>query len=316
MRHDDFSFYGIHDRAERLLLVGYMSLLSISSLIGDTLILVGSVRFNAIKLHTVPVIFIRYIAVADLLVTLSGVLPAAVSLAANEWILGDVLCYLNFFGRCSCALVICQLFAALALSKMLIVKYPLRAIQCSGSAAHLVAGGMWAYSVIFPAVAIARDKGDVYFSYIVYNCDYDCSWGHVECEKLSTAIVVSVSACVVVTVVSSVVLMVEARRVARRVPGGLNWRGVVTVLLTVAVQIMITLPLPIYYITQNLADCFRLNRAAWFIDVLGVVTNFYIFTLTLPSFREFLNSRILAPLMRCCTAQGDERSGERRRLLD
>ena len=345
-----------------------MSLLSISSLIGDTLILVGSVRFNAIKLHTVPVIFIRYIAVADLLVTLSGVLPAAVSLAANEWILGDVLCYLNFFGRCSCALVICQLFAALALSKMLIVKYPLRAIQFSGKAAHLVAGSMWAYSVIFPAVAIARDKGDVYFSYIVYNCDYDCSWGHVECEKLSTAIVLSVSACTVVTVVSSVVLMVEARRVARRVPGGLNWRGVVTVLLTVAVhtivtlplatyyiseyhtdnrslnlyrpawfiailailnwrgvvtvlltvavQIMITLPLPIYYITQNLADCFRLNRAAWFIDVLGVVTNFYIFTLTLPSFREFLKSRILAPLMKCCTAQGDERSGERRRLLD
>ena len=139
-------------------------------------------------------------------------------------------------------LVICQLMTALALSKMLIVKNPLRAIQCSGKAAHLVAGGMWAYSVIFPTVAIARDKGDVYFSYIVYNCDYDCSWGHVECEKLSTAIVLSVSACTVVTVVSSVVLMVEARRVARRVPGGLNWRGVVTVLLTVAAFTVANLP--------------------------------------------------------------------------
>ena len=318
MKHDNYTLYGIHIRTERHLLIGYKSFVSISSLIGDPLILIGSMRFNAIKLHKVPVIFIRYIAVADLLATLFSILPGAVSLAANEWILGDALCYLNFFENASKALVICQLMTALALSKMLIVKNPLRAIQFSGKAAHLVAGGMWAYSVIFPAVAIARDKGDVYFTYLTYNCDYKCSWGVVNCAICSSIIGLSVLVCTVVTVVSSVVLMVEARRVARRVPGGLNWQGVLTVLLTVAVHTIVTLPLATYYISEYHTDNRSLNlyRPAWFIAILAVTANFYIFTLTLPSFREFLNSRILAPLMKCCTAQGDERSGERRRLLD
>ena len=259
--------------------------------------------------RNVPVLLVRtripqlsYIAVADLLATLFSILPGAVSLAANEWILGDGLCYLNFFENASKGLVICQLMTALALSKMLIVKNPLRAIQFSGKAAHLVAGGMWAYSVIFPAVAIARDKGDVYFTYLTYNCDYKCSWGVVNCAICSSIIGLSVLVCVVVTLVSSVVLMVEARRVAKRVPGGLNWQGVLTVLLTVAVHTIVTLPLATYYISEYHTDNRSLNlyRPAWFIAILAVTANFYIFTLTLPSFREFLKSRILALLMKCC----------------
>ena len=92
MRHDNYTLYGIQDRTERQLLIGYRSLISVSSLIGDTLILVGSLRYSAIKLHKILVIFIQHIAVADLLFVTFGVVPGAVSLAANDWILGEVMC--------------------------------------------------------------------------------------------------------------------------------------------------------------------------------------------------------------------------------
>ena len=325
MKYNNYTLYGIHDRTERQLLVGYKSFISISSLIGDMLILVGSMRYKAIKLHEILVIFIQHFAVADLLLTGLSILPGAVSLAANEWILGEVICYLSYFANMNGAVVICQLISALALSKMLIVKYPLRAIHFSGKAAHLAACGMWACSLIFPVAAIARDESGVYFSYLVYGCDYDCSfdvWSPAGCVIYSVAVGIFVLSCTAVTVVSSVMLIVEARRVAERVPGGLKWQGVITVLLTVSVHITIALPLAIIYSIQYFADSPYLYKTGWFIAILGVMANFYIFTLTLSSFREFLKSgikKILAPLMKCCTADGDGRSveeGERRRLLD
>ena len=325
MKYNNYTLYGIHDRTDRQLLVGYKSFISISSLIGDMLILVGSMRYKAIKLHEILVIFIQHFAVADLLLTGLSILPGAVSLAANEWILGEVTCYLSYFANINGAVVICQLISALALSKMLIVKYPLRAIHFSGKAAHLAACGMWACSLIFPVADIARDESGVYFSYLVYGCDYDCSfdvWSPAGCVIYSVAVGIFVLSCTAVTVVSSVMLIVEARRVAERVPGGLKWQGVITVLLTVSVHITIALPLAIYYSIQYFADSPYLYKTAWFIGILGVMANFYIFTLTLSSFREFLKSgikMILAPLMKCCTADGDGRSveeGERRRLLD
>ena len=74
--------------------IGYVSLISISSLIRDTLILIGSYRYNAIKVHKIMVVFIQYLAVADLINVVLVMLPAVASLAADRWILGDILCYI------------------------------------------------------------------------------------------------------------------------------------------------------------------------------------------------------------------------------
>ena len=312
MKYENYTLYGIHNKTERQLLVGYKSLITISCLIGDTIILVGSLRYKAIKLHKILVIFIQYIAVADLLVTVFNILPGAVSLAANGWILGDIVCYLGFLMNVGSAAAISFLMSALALSKMLIVKYPLKAILFSRKAAHLSACSMWVYSFIFPVIAIVNDRSGVYFSYMVYNCDYSSS-RLAPATRAAFSIVVGISlfTSTAVTVVSSVVLVVLAKRVADRGPGGLQWQGVLTVLLTVMVHTLINLPLSIFYLIQHYCNTFYLYRYGWYIAILGVVVNFYIFTLTLTSFREFLKSgmrMLAAPLMICSTAREDERS--------
>ena len=316
-------YYSIN-RTERQLLIGYESFVSISSLIGDMLILVGSLRYNAIKLHKVIVTFIQYIAVADLSVTVFSILPGTVSLAANDWILGDILCYLDLFAYASCASFVCQLMAAIAFSKLLIVKYPLRAISFPSKTAHLVACGMLVCSFIFPTATIATDKSGVYFDYDTYNCDYDWGsdkWTKTGIEVYSTAIGLTLLTCAVITIVSSVLLLVVARRIAGR---GLQWQGVLTVLLTVTVHSLISIPSAIYYTAHFIspgADLVNLYTFAVDISFVGVTANFYIFTLTLSSFRGFLKSRMRAistlvvRSLRCCTASEGE-GEERRRLLD
>jgi hypothetical protein len=239
MKQDNYTLNGIHSRTDRQLLAGYVSFISISSLIGDTLILVGSLRYKAIKLHKIMVVFIQYLAVADLIVVLSSILPGAVSLAGNRWILGDLFCYFDYIAYSSTAHTISLLMGVLALSKFLIVKYPLRAIHFSRKAAHLTGCSMWVYSLIFPIAAILKDEDCVSFSYIIYNCLYESgkAWTHTATAVYDIVVGLSVFASSAVSCVSSFMLLLLARRVSERVPGGLQWQGVIMVLAAVTFHI-------------------------------------------------------------------------------
>ena len=61
-KYDNYTLYGIHSKTDRQLLSVYCSLVFLSSLIGDTLILVGSLCYRAIRLHRLLVVFIQYMA--------------------------------------------------------------------------------------------------------------------------------------------------------------------------------------------------------------------------------------------------------------
>ncbi|XP_063682841.1 melatonin receptor type 1C-like [Bolinopsis microptera] len=318
MKYDNYTLYGIHSKTERGLLIGYNSFIFTSSVIGDTLILIGSLRYNAIKLHKVMVTFIQHLAVVDLLLVVFTIVPVAVSLAANGWILGDILCNLSHFANVYFSSVGFLLISVLAVSKTLIVKFPLRAISVSSKTAQSAACGIWLYSLVLIIVTISTGnlgQGGAYFNYLHYDC------GIPGTTVFNTVYIVPVLISTVVTMASSVMLIVMVRRIADRRPGGLQWQGVLTVLLTVAVHTAATLPLEIFYIVPSFDGYIPLGRAAWQIAALDLVGNFYIYSLTLYSFREFLKSRmkmISAPLVRCWAGTEGERSaeeGERRRLL-
>ena len=315
MKYDNYTLYGIHGKTERGLLIGFNSFIITSSVIGDTLILIGSLRYNAIQLHKVLVTFIQHIAVVDLLLVVFTIVPVAVSLAANGWVLGDILCNLSHFANVCLSTVLVLLISALAVSKTLIVKFPFRAISFSSKTAQLAACGIWLFSLVLATVTFSTGDVGAYFNYLHYDCG-------IPRNTVSNIIfVVPVLISTVVTMVSSVVLMVTARRIADRTPGGLKWQGVLTVLLTVAVHTAATLPMEIFLFVPPFVGHIPLGRAAWQIAALDLVGNFYIYSLTLSSFREFLKSRmkvISAPLMRCWAGTEGERSadeGERRRLL-
>ena len=335
MKNVNSSLFGIHEIGStgRQLLIGYQSFISLSALIGDTLVLIGTLKYNAIQLHDILIIFIQNIAVADILLTVFNILPGIVSLAANDWILGDILCHASYFVNANCGLIITLLISALAATKVLIVKYPLRALTFSSRIAHISAGSMWICSFIIPAAAIAKDKQGVTFDLKVYNCLYNCrseTWTPMESVLFDIAWGMTVFTSTVVTVVSSVVLIVLAKRAADRRSGGLQWRGVLTVLLTASLHLLISIPFFIYFIASFYFDqrgelplvyVDKIATDAWILSYLVVAVNFFIITLTLSSFRDFLKRRIkimIAPLTRCCTAnenQGPVEEGERRRLL-
>ena len=321
----NYTQYKIDNLTERQILIGYRILLSVSTLIGDTLILVGSIRYNAIKLHKIIVIFIQHMAVADIMVTMFGIIPGAVSLEVNEWILGKSTCYLIYFFNDCLAAVQCLITGAFAMSKLLIVKYPLRAISFSTNAAKIAVICIWITGSIFPVTALAQDRNGANFSYIVYICDYiiNQKWSNTAQEIYVSTIGIVTLTSILGTVISSVMLLILAKRATDRRSEGLQWQGVLAILLTAAAHFLLAIPLAFYYISRAFTPPnLYFYRFAWWTSQLGCMVNFYILGLTLPSFRAFLNFQIFKKLARVCkmtyTGNEEERSveeGERETLL-
>ena len=120
------TIYGIKDDASRYAWAGYFLFVIISSLVGDTIILIASLKYKAINLHRVIGVNIQHIAFCDLLVAVSDVLPRTVTLISNKWVFKSLLCYLTpytgYYLNGASILLICNM----TISKLLLLKYPLK----------------------------------------------------------------------------------------------------------------------------------------------------------------------------------------------
>ena len=95
-----------------------------------------------------------------------------------------------------------------------------------------------------------------------------------------------------ITIVSSLMLLFLAKKIADRRTGGLQWQGVRTVLLTVVVYVLATVPFAVS-LSETTKTQPRYNvRFAEYIVYLNTISNFYIYTISVTGFRDFLKSRI------------------------
>ena len=122
----------------------------ISSLIGDTTILIASIKYRAFKLHKVVVVIIQHIAVCDLLVSSTTMTFRTISLFADRWVLGDTLCYtyayIKYFFNQASILFVC----IMTTTKLLIVKYPLNSRTWSAKRGQLICSVAWGLSFTLP----------------------------------------------------------------------------------------------------------------------------------------------------------------------
>ena len=122
---------------------------------------------------------------------------------------------------------------------------------------------------------------------------------------LPTLIVPLVFLPICIVVPSSVNLLVIAKRVARREKAGINRQGIITVVLTAALFCVSWLPVlaltaPILWIeseeyAETVSDTHLtafFTRAAQSFTYLNITSNFYIYCLTLTSFRNFIRSKL------------------------
>ena len=70
----------------------YLIFIVVSSFIGDSTILIASIRYKAFKLHKLIVVVIQHIAACDIMVSVC-LIPQIVGIIAHDWELGELMCY-------------------------------------------------------------------------------------------------------------------------------------------------------------------------------------------------------------------------------
>ena len=279
---------------------GFCLLLLISSYVGDTTILIASIKYKAFKLHNVIVVIIQHIAICDLILSSLTTVPRFVSLVAGKWVLGSFPCqwitYAEYYFNPASMFLICSMTT----SKLLLLKYPLRFGTASVRSAHSFCGLAWIAALVLPATLLFVDANDMHFSYDLYRCYYGFTlhiWQYLR-PLLAFSFLFAPTCLVVAT---SLNLLVIAKRIARRGRESLKWQGILTTLLTAAVFCLSFLPYLVIQVIlepnsrvtlENRRTFTHLRRVATVLPSLNIMANFFIYSLTVQSFRSFVLSKL------------------------
>ncbi|KAL5257750.1 hypothetical protein ACHWQZ_G012614 [Mnemiopsis leidyi] len=298
---NDYHIFGIHSDAERCFWGSYYLFVHISAVLGDTLILYASFQKNSFKLNKFIVTVIQYIAVADLTYAVTSALPSSISLFAGGWVLGDALCYIKVYSSYFIGPGVVCLIPVLTAGKFLILKYPTRIGFWKEETAHRVCVIVLIVPFIIPFLLMIVDKNDIIFDYRIYTCDYKFTediWRTV--TPIMSIITIFIPNIVIVsTTVPTLKYLYAASRSARRVQGSIPWQGALTVTLTGLVYCISAFPLFICYLGKGFVEetsflLIKFYRIANFVSMINTVSNFYIYALTVKSFRRFLVLKVLS----------------------
>ena len=294
----------IPGKEETIVWTVYHVVIAVLSLFGDTIILVGTTKFKAIKLHRVIVVVIQHLAAADLILTFTRVVPIIVSLIGGGWVLGTFLCSINFGLAYVVTPTISLLTCVLSTSKLIIVQYPLRAGTWSSKRGHIVCLAIWISTFLLPTQMIHMiftTEKSLYFDYIHYNCFVDHNLLNIPIWLnyfQHIAIVVIFLTKVSLMISTSVILLYKAHKAAGSRGGSLRWQGVLPVTLTTGVYLVSYIPdvimtaLVHYHYKYVGGPSITAQRAVSFLENINIVANFFIYCLTVSSFREFLAAKI------------------------
>ena len=292
--------YGITNDAVRYTWAGYYLFVIASSFVGDTIILIASIKYKAFKLHRVIVVVIQHVAFCDLVVSATDILPKMVTVIADKWVLGNTFCYLYPYGQFYSNLTSVFLICVMTTSKLLLLKYPLQFGTTTLKKAHLICLASWLAAFALPGTLFLVDKDDVSFSYRGYECDYGFSseiWLYL--RPFTAALFGFIPTCLVVS--TTFCLLIKAKKVLSHSRESLKWQGIVTTVLTATVFCLSVLPLIVYRVGESIVIVDDKSKSSFYTTFfrvvisflsLNTISNFYIYSLTVYSFRAFVRSKM------------------------
>ena len=122
---------------ERYTLIGWTSIILVSCIIGNTIILLATSRYKAIRLDKTSVVLIKSIAICDLLTGIFAVHPTLASLLYGDWPYGAVSCCVFNYLKVPTFVAAVLLICGLHLSKLHTLLYlPPKRVFLPGS--HLI----------------------------------------------------------------------------------------------------------------------------------------------------------------------------------
>ena len=272
------SEYKIQNEKERFVWICYFFLILMSSLVGDCLVLIASIKRDALKLNKVLVVVIKHIAVCDLIRSVVTVVPTIVSLSSNGWVFGDGLGFVLLVCESSSGQSSNIFVAVLCSFKLLLLKFPMRARNWTRMRAHVVCACVWIFSLGFSTMVLNFHK-DSLFDFVLYKVimELPINWAIPIFTFFPLASIIIPTLVVVLTTIPTLYYLVDARRTSRHIGGRLRWQGILTVVATATVYCICTLPILLVTMSKvlvlelkDMGTYVHLMRAARFLNTLNI----------------------------------------------
>ena len=267
----------------RYFLITWSVFVALLSLSGNSLVLVSSVRFNAIKVDKISVVLIRNIAVADLGSTVLVIIPTIGSLVADRWIFGTGMCYLTSYMVWVFSISNNLLIAGLNCSKLFCLIFPLRARLRTHSAGCKIAIALWTITIsnlIFNA-ALQRPCA---FESFIDRCNIQTStpfWARVD---LATSIIFAVIPLMIILISTfSLLFFVRSR-------GRLQSNNIVLIL-SVSIVYLVSLGPFIVYQTQTQREE-GFYAFSVYVYYVSTISNPFLYYWSSASFQEFVREMV------------------------
>ena len=278
------------------LLLGYHVLCLVSSLIGDTTILIATRTKDAFKLNKHLVAVIQHLAVIDLALCLAWILPNIVNMTSivgwDHWLLDNqIFCQIKMMLLYFLSSVTTNLYSVLTFVKLVILKLPLRISTWKGNRIHFLCASVWFVNFWVPMIAV-----------VFRGCypEIEKNWVILDCisELCTTLMYLHAGTAVffpfliiILTTVPTLQHLFKGRKVSRKSGGNLRWQGILTVSLTASTFFVSYLPYAITTVYEYKNSTIFI-RIAWYLPLMNIVSNFYIFLFTVYSFRKFVLSKL------------------------
>ena len=169
-------------------------------------------------------------------------------------------------------------------------------------AAHAISFSIWPLTFVLHGFLLATRQCEFFFNY----CEY-----FIQCH-LQPAVAKNIIVCfslmfnaipsfiIVVTTTAILCHLRKAMKVSRRSGGNVRWHGMVAVSITATVFLISSVPSLIANIaiksmaSETAPDLakIKLMRAFHFFFMLNIMSNIYVYYFTIPSFRQFVKSKI------------------------
>ena len=291
------TLYEITDDVHKGFLISWCFILGMFSILGNTLVLVAAMKYNALKLDKISVMLIENIAFADLCYALVVIAMVGWSIIEGSWPMNDLLCEMNVYLQYSIALADINMIWVLNVAKLTCIIYPLHARSRSKNTGYLVAASMWVLANIYP-LQCAVMRRPVYFDYRSYRCAYLHTLDLWEwLDPLNVFIFLLIPNIIVI--VTAIWLLVYAHKMV-----GIHKQAVITMLTVSLVFCVSYAPIGVYFVAEKWIieaagegkhDDFlysKLYRYGMMLKFLNNSANPVIYYATITSFREFVRERV------------------------
>ena len=171
--YSNYTQFGLKDKTERYFYACWLTLVILSSLFGDSLILIASTKYKAFKLNKIIVAVIQHMAVNDLLNTVGSIFPILISTIINARSPLRWLDYVRFFIGYYSTTVGSLLISSFTMMKVLLLKYPLRVGMMPKRRTQNICTLI--SSIFVPAEHLIVNIHDVLFDYRTYSYTYGYS---------------------------------------------------------------------------------------------------------------------------------------------